>query len=300
MKSLPNPLRSARQSTMQLTSSLRLAKQALRKPRGASRQWTSRVRWTHGGTWAGGGGEPFPAEPGVDVSGPAGATASAAKRASAVATASAELGTTETDHVRRRDLAYWDLALSGAEPLVLPADRGRPTGDSGVASVKQELAEDLGDAVFPFSRERKVSPVMTMLAAVATVVGRFAAQDDVTIGSALMRPKGDTSTGARRALPLRIDLSGEPDLGELAQRVRDITTGAFDHAGTDLAVLQRDPLFHILVDFEDGDDELPPAIDLRLRLTHHGAGITCTADYRSGLFDQGTIDRVLDYLEAVL
>ncbi|MER7245230.1 amino acid adenylation domain-containing protein [Kribbella sp. NPDC000426] len=201
---------------------------------------------------------------------------------------------------RRGDLAYWNQVLGGAEPLVLPADHVRAAGDDAVASVKQELEEEVGDAVFAFSRERKLSPVMTMLAAVATVLGRFAAQEDVTIGSALTRPKGDTSTEPRRALPLRIDLSGEPDLGELAQRIRDITAGAFDHAGTDLAVLERDPLFQILVDFEDGDDDLPATVDLRFRLTHHGAGITCTADYRPGLFEQATIERLLDYLAEVL
>ncbi|MFC6156233.1 amino acid adenylation domain-containing protein [Kribbella jiaozuonensis] len=201
---------------------------------------------------------------------------------------------------RRADLAYWNQLLAGAEPLVLPADHVRPAGDDTVASVKQELEEDLGDAVFAFSRERKLSPVMTMLAAVSTVLGRFTAQEDVTIGSALTRPKGDTSTAPRRALPLRIDLSGEPDLGELAQRVRDITAGAFDHAGTDLAVLEREPLFQILVDFEDGDDDLPATVDVRFRLTHHGAGITCTADYRPGLFEQATIERLLDYLAEVL
>ncbi|RZU12368.1 amino acid adenylation domain-containing protein [Kribbella rubisoli] len=205
-----------------------------------------------------------------------------------------------TDDERRADLSYWNRVLAGAEPLVLPADHIRATGDDTVASVKQELEEELGDAVFAFSRERKLSPVMTMLAAVATVLGRFAAQEDVTIGSALTRPKGDTSTAPRRALPLRIDLSGEPDLGELAQRIRDITAGAFDHAGTDLAVLERDPLFQIVVDFEDGDDELPATVDLRFRLTHHGAGITCTADYRPGLFEQATIERLLDYLAEVL
>ncbi|WUJ68492.1 amino acid adenylation domain-containing protein [Kribbella soli] len=205
-----------------------------------------------------------------------------------------------TDDERRADLSYWNRVLAGAEPLVLPADHIRAAGDDTVASVKQELEEELGDAVFAFSRERKLSPVMTMLAAVATVLGRFAAQEDVTIGSALTRPKGDTSTAPRRALPLRIDLSGEPDLGELAQRIRDITAGAFDHAGTDLAVLERDPLFQIVVDFEDGDDELPATVDLRFRLTHHGAGITCTADYRPGLFEQATIERLLDYLAEVL
>lgn len=201
---------------------------------------------------------------------------------------------------RRADLAYWHQVLAGAEPLVLPADHVRAAGEDTVASVKQELEEELGDAVFAYSRERKLSPVMTMLAAVAAVLGRFAAQDDVTIGSAPTRPKGDTSTAARRALPLRIDLSGEPDLGELAQRIRDITAGAFDHAGTDPAVLERDPLFQILVDFEDGDDELPSTVDLRFRLTHHGAGITCRADYRSGLFEQATIERLLAYLAEVL
>ncbi|GAA0605010.1 non-ribosomal peptide synthetase/type I polyketide synthase [Kribbella sandramycini] len=197
----------------------------------------------------------------------------------------------------RRDLGYWQVALAGAEPLVLPAD-GVRTGK--VASVKLELTDELGDEVFVFSRERKVSPLMTMLAAVGTVLGRFAAQDDVTIGSALIRPQGDTSAAPRRALPIRIDLSGEPDLGELAHRVRDVTTGAFEHAGTDLAILERDPLFQVLVEFEDGDDELPEPLDLRLRLTHHGAGITCTADYREGLLHRATIDRLLNYLQAVL
>ncbi|MFI6679161.1 amino acid adenylation domain-containing protein [Kribbella sp. NPDC050470] len=209
----------------------------------------------------------------------------------------AELSEEERE-ARRRDLAYWDVALAGAEPLVLVGDR--PVGEQGVGSVKKELAEDLGGAIFVFSRERKVSPLMVMLAAVGTVLGRFAAQDDVTIGTAPPRPQGDTSTTPQRALPIRVDLSGEPDLGVLAHRVRDVTTGAFDHAGTDLAVLERDPLFQVLVEFEDGDTDLPKHLDLRLRLTHHEARITCTADYRTGMFEQSTIDRLLAYLEAVL
>ncbi|TDW94406.1 amino acid adenylation domain-containing protein [Kribbella pratensis] len=201
--------------------------------------------------------------------------------------------------VQRRDFIYWTQVLAGAEPLVLPADRARAAGDDAVASVQHELDKELGDAVLAYSRERKLSPVMTMLAAVATVLGRFAAQDDVTIGSALLGPK------EIRPLPLRIDLSGEPDLGELTERIRDITAGAFDHAGTDLAILERDPLFQILVEFEDeladrDGDDLPPSVDLRFRLTQHDAGITCTADYRSGLFERPTIARLLDYLAEVL
>jgi amino acid adenylation domain-containing protein len=199
---------------------------------------------------------------------------------------------------RARDLEYWQTALNGAQPLVLPTDRPRPAADDEIATTVHELDSELGDAVFAFSRDRRVSPLMTMLAAVGTVLGRFAAQDDITLGTAALRRPGDTTT--QPPLPLRIDLSGEPDLGDLAQRVRETTTVAFDHGSTDLAVLEQDPLFQVLVEFEAGEDDLAPGLDLRFRLAYHGDGITCTADYRASLFNASTIKRLLDYLEAVL
>jgi amino acid adenylation domain-containing protein len=200
---------------------------------------------------------------------------------------------------RAKDLEYWRQVLVGAQPLVLPTDRPRPAARAEVASTVRELDQELGDAVFAFSRDRRVSPLMTMLAAVGTVLGRFAAQDDITIGTAALRRPGDESSKFR-PLPLRLDLSGEPDLGELAQRVRETTTAAFDHATAELDVLEQDPLFQVLVEFEVGDDDLTPDLDLRLRLAHHAGGIRCTADYRAGLFDAVTIDRLLRYLEVVL
>ncbi len=195
------------------------------------------------------------------------------------------------------DLEFWHGVLAGAQPLVLPSDQPRPAARPDVASVELNLDAALGDAVFAFSRDRKVSPLMTMLAAVGTVLGRFAAQDDITIGTAALRGAGAQDT---RALPLRMDLSGEPDLGDLAQRVREITIAAFDHAAVDLAVFEQDPLFQVLVEFEPGDEDLAPELDLRLRLANHSGGIRCTADYRAGLFDKATIERLLQYLEAVL
>ncbi|WP_344112676.1 non-ribosomal peptide synthetase/type I polyketide synthase [Kribbella alba] len=200
---------------------------------------------------------------------------------------------------RAKDLEYWRQVLVGAQPLVLPTDRPRPAARAKVASTVRELDQELGDAVFAFSRDRRVSPLMTMLAAVGTVLGRFAAQDDITVGTAALRRPGDESSQFR-PLPLRLDLSGEPDLGELAQRVRETTTAAFDHATAELGVLEQDPLFQVLVEFEAGDDDLTPDLDLRLRLAHHAGGIRCTADYRAGLFDAVTIDRLLRYIEAVL
>ncbi|MFI5708650.1 amino acid adenylation domain-containing protein [Kribbella sp. NPDC051620] len=199
---------------------------------------------------------------------------------------------------RARDLEYWQTALDGAQPLVLPTDRPRPAADDVIGTVTHELDSEIGDAVFAFSRDRRVSPLMTMLAAVGTVLGRFADQDDLVIGTAALRRPGDTAR--QPALPLRLDLTGEPDLGDLAQRVREITTTAVDHSTADLATLEQDPLFQVLVEFEAGEEELASSLDLRFRLAYHGGGITCTADYRAGLFDHQTVKRLLAYLEAVL
>jgi amino acid adenylation domain-containing protein len=199
---------------------------------------------------------------------------------------------------RARDLEYWQTVLHDAQPLVLPTDRPRPAGDDLIATVTHELDSELGDAVFAFSRDRRVSPLMTMLAGVGTVLGRFAAQEDITIGTAALRRPGDTTP--QPALPLRLDLAGEPDLGDLAQRVREVTTVAVDHSTADLVTLDQDPFFQVLVEFEAGDDDLAPGLDVRFRLAYHGTGITCTADYRAGLFDELTIKRLLAYLEAVL
>ncbi|GAA3599837.1 non-ribosomal peptide synthetase/type I polyketide synthase [Kribbella ginsengisoli] len=211
----------------------------------------------------------------------------------------AQLAKAEAEKAKRaRDLEYWQTALEGAQPLVLPTDRPRPAGDDVIGTVTHELNSEIGDAVFAFSRDRRVSPLMTMLAAVGTVLGRFADQDDLVIGTAALRRPGDTTR--QPALPLRLDLTGEPDLGDLAQRVREITTTAVDHSTADLATLEQDPLFQVLVEFEAGEEELAQSLDLRFRLAYHGGGITCTADYRAGLFDHQTIKRLLAYLEAVL
>ncbi|WP_185444272.1 non-ribosomal peptide synthetase [Kribbella qitaiheensis] len=222
---------------------------------------------------------------------------SAAKAEAARDAAEAEAARGAAKAKQAADLKFWHGVLAGVQPLVLPSDRPRPAASADVATVELGLDASLGDAIFAFSRDRRVSPLMTMLAAVGTVLGRFAAQDDITIGTAALRGAGAQES---RALPLRMDLSGEPDLGDLAQRVREITIAAFDHATADLAVLEQDPLFQVLVEFEPGDDDLAPELDLRLRLAHHAGGIRCTADYRSGLFDQATIERLLHYLEAVL
>ncbi|MDX6237243.1 MAG: hypothetical protein QOG10_2058, partial [Kribbellaceae bacterium] len=207
------------------------------------------------------------------------------------------------------DLEFWRTTLEGAQPLLLPTDRPRPALRTAAASLVHDLDPELGDELTVFSRDRRVSPLMTLLAAVGTVLGRFAAQDDIVIGTAaLRRPIGAAGNGDRPAgqgfnpIPLRVDLSGEPDLGELAQRVRETTTAAFDHAGADLGSLTGEPLFQVLVEFDadPADPEVGAELDLRLRLAQHAGGIRCTAEYSAELFDESTIQRLLDYVEAVL
>ena len=74
---------------------------------------------------------------------------------------------------------------------------------------------------------------MTLLAAWQALLGRYAGQDDVVVGSPVA---GRTRTELEgligffvNMLPLRADLSGDPTWRELLGRVRGSALGAFTH-----------------------------------------------------------------------
>ncbi|MGH3371454.1 MAG: condensation domain-containing protein, partial [Nocardioidaceae bacterium] len=171
---------------------------------------------------------------------------------------------------RAGDLAYWRRILADATPLRLPTDRPRPAvADLAGAALVHDLDAGLGESVAAFSRQHRVTPFMTLVAAVGAVLGRFAGQQDLVLGTALSnRPAGTEDLIGLFAdpVPLRLDLSGEPTLAELAARVRETTIDAVDHlaVGFDELVAElnpvrdpgRNPVFQVLVEYES-TAELP-------------------------------------------
>ena len=229
------------------------------------------------------------------------------------------------------DLDFWRAELTGAPTLRLPADRPRPPVGSGAgASVTHELGAELTERLRRFGREHGVTMFATLLAATGAVLGRFSGQDDIVVGTAV----SDRPPGAEHAvglyldtLPLRIRLGGRPGFDELVRRVLDTSLRALEHRDIQFDDLVgalnpdrdpgRNPLFDVMVEFENATEDVefdPPELaatlldvptdrapfDISLYLSHHRNGVRCMIEYSTELFDEGTVRRLLDYLEHVL
>ncbi|MDT0569203.1 non-ribosomal peptide synthetase [Streptomyces sp. DSM 3412] len=236
-----------------------------------------------------------------------------------------------------RQLAYWKRALAGLpEELALPVDRARPleaTYRGGSADLSLDAA--LADALNGLARDNGVSVFMVLQAAVATLLSRLGAGDDIPIGSPI---SGRTDAGLDElvgfflnTLVLRTDTSGDPTFRELLGRVRETDLAAFDHQDVPFErlvevlnparSLARHPLFQVMVVYlaSDGDDTGLPGLDAhRDDVTQttakfdlsfdfvergDGTGVDGVLEYSADLFDPATArsfaDRLLRVLRAV-
>ncbi|MEU1018903.1 MupA/Atu3671 family FMN-dependent luciferase-like monooxygenase [Streptomyces sp. NPDC005898] len=249
---------------------------------------------------------------------------------------------TYAEHARRQldslggpkaaeDLAYWKKALDGDLPvLALPTDRPRPrVMTSNGRALFRTLDTGLSDAVRKFSRERRSTLFMTLLAGYAAALGRVTGQDDLVIGTPMSdrTPAYEDVVGFFvNTLALRVDLSGDPDFGTLLDRVRAVALDAYDHAEvpfeavvrelTPARALDRTPVFQTLAEFETGDPfhfDLPGVratpldsgpdkalTDLSVYFTDQPDGIRCHLEYNTDLFDEVTVDALFGTFRAVL
>ncbi|MGW0532982.1 MupA/Atu3671 family FMN-dependent luciferase-like monooxygenase [Streptomyces sp. NPDC003032] len=256
-----------------------------------------------------------------------------------------DLTHTYADHARRRldsladladtkaaeDLAYWKKALDGDLPVLgLPTDRPRPAVmTSNGRALFRTLTPELTAAVKKYSRERRSTLFMTLLAGYAAALRRVTGQDDLVIGTPMSdrRPPYEDVVGFFvNTLALRIDLSGDPDFGTLLDRVRAVALDAYDHADVpfeavvrELAparALDRTPVFQTLAEFETGDPfrfDLPGVratpldsgpdkalTDLSVYFTDQPDGVRCHLEYNSDLFDEATVDALFGTFRDVL
>jgi Condensation domain len=137
--------------------------------------------------------------------------------------------------VFEKQLAYWKSQLGGNLPAVnLPTDRPRPRIQS-YRGARQSflLSREMADALKALSLDESATPYMTLLAAFAILLFRYAHQDEIVIGTPIA---GRTSVEVEdligffvNPLVLRIDLSGDPTFRELLRRVREVALDAFTH-----------------------------------------------------------------------
>ncbi|MDK1343766.1 amino acid adenylation domain-containing protein [Streptomyces sp. 378] len=229
-----------------------------------------------------------------------------------------------------RSLDFWRRRLGDAPELTLPTDRPRPPVRTGAgASLTHALDAELTDGLRTFAAGHRATLFMTLTSAIGAVLGRLSGQRDVVVGTAVAaRPAGaEGHVGLfLDTVPLRLDLTGDPDFPTLLHRVRESSTSAYEHRGVPFDELVRalnprrdpgrNPLFQVMVEYENEGEALfdPPRLtatlldvpsarapfDLSVYLTHHAGGVRFMVEYDTALFDEATVRRFADYVEQVL
>ncbi|MEV1174587.1 amino acid adenylation domain-containing protein, partial [Nonomuraea sp. NPDC049784] len=234
--------------------------------------------------------------------------------------------------VLEEQLGYWRERLAGAPTLELPTDRPRPAVRSSAgAKVEFDIAPQITAALRAVSREAGATMFMTLLSAVSVLLGRYADQDDIVIGTPIAnRNRAETEDLIGffiNTLVLRTDLSGNPTFADVIGRVRGNALAAYAHQDVpfeqvvDALAPERDrsrtPLFQVLFDYalggDGGESRLGAAevsgwgtpqetaiFDLSIALVEDGDRLAGVVEYSTELFDRSTMERMLGHLTTLL
>jgi amino acid adenylation domain-containing protein len=232
-----------------------------------------------------------------------------------------------------RELGWWRARLAGAPALLaLPTDHPRPAEQSfrgahervGVSAALLERLRALG-------RAEGATLFMVLLGAWQVLLARYAATDDVVVGTAAAGRERRETEGLIgffvNTLALRTDLAGDPPFRELLRRVRETTLGAFEHQEVPFErlvgelqperSLSHAPVVQVAFALDQGESGAPAfaglraegvgadagttKLDLTLSLgTRPEGGLRGALSYATALFLPETIRRMAAHLGRVL
>ncbi|GIH27672.1 hypothetical protein Aph01nite_59820 [Acrocarpospora phusangensis] len=229
-------------------------------------------------------------------------------------------------------LGYWRQALAGLpDELPLPADRPRPDeGSNRGGAVGLTVEPELAHELRRLARAHGVSMFMVAQAAVAALLHRLGAGDDIPLGTPISG-RGDEKLEDLvgffvNSLVLRTDVSGTPTFAELLGRVRETDLAAYEHqdlpferlveAINPARSLARHPLFQVMVVYltdQDGTLDLPglavepeplgqetAKFDLSFDFIERGDALEGWIEFSADLFDEETVERMARRLVRVL
>ncbi|HEV2148540.1 MAG TPA: amino acid adenylation domain-containing protein, partial [Longimicrobiaceae bacterium] len=235
--------------------------------------------------------------------------------------------------VLEAQIRFWKEKLAGAPPLLgIPTDRPRAAGRSArAASHRFELPAAVSRELRALSRREGATLFMTLLAAWQALLGRYAGQEDVVVGSPIAGRSRRETEGLVgffvNMLALRTELEGDPSWRELVGRVREGALGAYEHQELpferlveELEVersLAHTPVFQVTFALERSPAQDVLALgdlaverfgggggvgkfDLDLTLEDGGETLAGALVYRAALWDAETVGRLAGHLELLL
>ena len=234
--------------------------------------------------------------------------------------------------VLERQLSYWKGQLEGIPAVLnLPTDHPRPAVQSYRGRTQSiELSKGLTEGLKGLSRKEGVTLFMVLLAAFQTLLYRYTGQGDVVVGSPIANRNRSEIEGLIgffvNTLVLRSDLSGNPSFRELLGRVRKMALEAYEHQDLPFEKLVEElqperslsysPLFQVMFVLQNAPStelELEglgvsrlrvggetAKFDLTLSMHETAEGLSGSLQYKTDVFDDATITRMLGHLQRLL
>lgn len=231
-------------------------------------------------------------------------------------------------------LAYWQQQLEGAAPILeLPSlEEKNRFAIAGFKGARESLVlpEVLKLAIAQLSDDANVTPFMTLLAAFQTLLFRYTGQTDISVGSPIANRNHSELENLigffANSVVLRTDLSGNPTFLDLLNQVREVALGAYAHQDLPFEKLvealqpdrdlNRNPLFQVVFALQNSPAEplelpkltLSPVpidpgtarFDLEFQIVECLDTLGVVAVYRTDLFDQAAIARMLTHFQTLL
>ncbi|MCK5572401.1 MAG: non-ribosomal peptide synthetase, partial [Bacteroidetes bacterium] len=229
-------------------------------------------------------------------------------------------------------LAYWKETLEGLPPILdLPTDRPRlPVQTTSGARRQFRLPPELGDALERLGVQEGTTLFMTLLGGFQILLMRYTENEDISVGTPIANRNRAEIEGLIgffvNTLVMRTDLSGEPTVREVLHRVRDVALEAYAHQDVpfekvvDAVEPERDlshtPLFQVMFALQNVpsdalnlpgltlrpmDVDLGVAIfDLTLTMVADEQGLRGSLEYNTDLFDDSTIERMVEHFRITL
>ena len=237
-----------------------------------------------------------------------------------------------TDEAVEQQMAFWREQLADApDVLDLPTDHPRPAvQDFEGATVELELSSDLTRGVNELAAARGTTPFAVLLAAQALLLGRYSRQNDLVLGTASAgrsQVEIESLIGFFvNTLAIRVQLDDGISFGELIDQVHQTVTQAHEHADVPFEQLVNEvaagrdrsysPIFQAALvlqnlprDFGAGRniavqpvsvDNGTAKYDVTFFLWQEGGQLTGHVEYRTTLFTQATVRRMITSFENLL
>jgi amino acid adenylation domain-containing protein len=230
-------------------------------------------------------------------------------------------------------LAYWTQQLHAPLHLLdLPTDRPR-TAELNLRTARQSfrLPQELTQAISHLSRQEGVTVFMTLVAAFKTLLYGYTGQEDIRVGTLVANRQHQDTEGLiglfANLIILRTNLSGNPSLRQVLQRVRATTLDTYAHQDLPFEYLaralerarqlERQSLFQVMFAMQNARQytltlpaltiqvlETQPleasACELAVSIRESAQGMDGLCVYKTALFDASTITRMLkDYQQTL-